>query len=252
MAVKYDALRDTALQELRNYMDSLDEDKAAKLAYWIKDYTHFLSKEATFAPEKLIRYKRGSIVKAHLGYRIGSEEGGLHYAIVMDRKNSIYSPTVTVIPLTSVKPESDFSKLPLSKLHIENEVYSVLRTNLDAEIRTAKQLIQRLEDLTKNLNVNDTTCDASIAIAKIEAQIIPIAKQVEYCTKMKKEVSHMKTGSIALVGQITTISKIRIYDPKYKSDALSKVRVSDETLDKLDARVQELFGPQNKKSHQEP
>ena len=69
-----------------------------------------------------------------------------------------------------------------------------------------------------------------------------IEQQIKYCEKMKWEADRMKRGSIALVGQITTVSKIRIYDPKYKNDALSKVRVSSETLDLLDARVQELYG----------
>jgi hypothetical protein len=59
---------------------------------------------------------------------------------------------------------------------------------------------------------------------------------------MKKEADRMKQGSIALVGQITTVSKIRIYDPRYSKDALSKVRVSSDTLDLLDAKIQELFG----------
>ena len=63
---------------------------------------------------------------------------------------------------------------------------------------------------------------------------------------MKNEADRMKQGSIALVGQITTISKIRIYDPKFHNDALSKIRVSPATLDLLDAKVQELFGAPEK------
>ena len=64
---------------------------------------------------------------------------------------------------------------------------------------------------------------------------------------MRDEIERMNIGSIALVGQITTISKIRIYDPKYKNDALSKVRVSASTLDILDKRIQELYGAPSKK-----
>ena len=32
--------------------------------------------------------------------------------------------------------------------------------------------------------------------------------------KIEKEIAQMKEGSIALINQITTVSKIRIYDPK--------------------------------------
>ena len=37
-----------------------------------------------------------------------------------------------------------------------------------------------------------------------------------YIKKVEKEILKMKKGSIALVSQITTISKQRIYDPKTK------------------------------------
>ena len=51
----------------------------------------------------LRRYKRGEIVKVHLGFNVGSEEGGLHYAVVLDKNNAKSSPVITIIPLTSVK-----------------------------------------------------------------------------------------------------------------------------------------------------
>lgn len=51
----------------------------------------------------------------------------------------------------------------------------------------------------------------------------------------------MKSGSIALVGQIKTISKIRIYDPKTNDDVLSKIKLSSETLDKIDDEIKNLF-----------
>ena len=44
-------------------------------------------------------------------------------------------------------------------------------------------------------------------------------------------------GSIALVNQITTISKMRIYDPKTDYDVLSNIKLSNEKLDLLDAEI---------------
>ena len=63
--------------------------KADKLSYWLEDYAKFLDYEPNFKPDKLKKYKRGEIVKVHLGYNIGSEEGGLHYCVVLDKSNSI-------------------------------------------------------------------------------------------------------------------------------------------------------------------
>lgn len=249
MAVDYCTLRDSALDDLKKYMDSMGPDKGTKLAYWLKDYVRFLSQEATFRSNKLIHYKRGSIVKVHLGYRVGSEEGGLHYAIVMDRNNSIHSPTMTVIPLTSIKPGVDLSKLPEHKVSIGSEVYSLLTANLNAEIKSAKQQLSNVKELAAKLKEEPN--DANVAAASglmeaLEDELKSLKKRLEYCNRMKAEVDHMKIGSIALVGQITTISKIRIYDPKYKNDALSKIRVSSDTLDILDQRVQELYGTPKK------
>ena len=240
MATDYTSLRDSALAELKKYMDSLDPEQGKKLAYWVKDYAHFLSKEHTFKPEKMIRYKRGSVVKVHLGYRIGAEEGGLHYAIVMDRNNTLYSPTVTIIPLTSVKPGVDLEKLHVSKLHIGDEIYTCVTTKLTEAIADANDQLNMLHALIEG------TIDESATRDRIDSQIKEAKNQISYCKKLQNEVNRMKQGSIALVGQITTVSKLRIQDPKYAKDALSKIRMSNATLDLVDIKVQELFGPQAK------
>lgn len=39
-------------------------------------------------------------------------------------------------------------------------------------------------------------------------------EQQNYLKKIGEEIARMKEGSVALVNQITTISKIRIYDPR--------------------------------------
>ena len=57
----------------------------------------------------------------------------------------------------------------------------------------------------------------------------------------------MKSGSIVLLGQITTISKIRIYDPKRSDDVLADIRLSSPTLDKIDAKIIELYTKKYKK-----
>ncbi len=237
MAKPYQQLKTDAISALSNYLDSLDEKQASKLAYWIQDYTNFLKQETTFDPAKYIRYKRGAIVKAHLGYRIGREEGGLHYAIVLDANNALKNPLVTIIPLTSVKPKTDLAHLHTSKLHLGHEVYDVISEKSKREIEKAKAQLQNLNKLIADIKNTE-----AIVPPDLLEQIALLDQQVEYCDKILNEISKMKMGSIALVGQIVTISKQRIYDPKYKTDALSNIRVSDATLDRIDSNMQELFG----------
>lgn len=54
---------------------------------------------------------------------------------------------------------------------------------------------------------------------------------------MRDEIAKMKKGSIALVNQITTVSKIRIYDPKTTKDMLSGITLSNDGLDKIDKEI---------------
>ncbi len=235
MAKPYAVLRKEAIADLTAYMDSLDEKQASKLAYWLKDYARFLKQEQTFDPKKLIRYKRGSIIKVHLGYRIGSEEGGLHYAIVLDKKNALSSPIVTVIPLTSVKPTTNVNQLPYTNVFLGNEVYQQLSDKCNREIAQAQKTVN---DLQERYAKAETPEDKK----RIQDEALIEKTHIDFCKKIMEEIRKMKTGSIALVGQITTISKQRIYDPQYRNDILSGLSVSDEILDKLDAKMLELFG----------
>ena len=104
-----------ALNKMEKYLDSLIDDsdpkangKADKLSYWLEDWTKFLDFESSFSPSSLRRYKRGEIIKAHLGYNVGSEEGGLHYCVVVEKNNSKNSPVLTVVPLTSLKKKKRY------------------------------------------------------------------------------------------------------------------------------------------------
>ena len=48
-------------------------------------------------------------------------------------------------------------------------------------------------------------------------------------------------GSIALMEQITTVSKMRIYKPKNSNDLLFGIKFSDGAMDKINERLKELF-----------
>ena len=72
-------------------------------------------------------------------------------------------------------------------------------------------------------------------------KINKLEKEMDMFQRMKTEVSKMKMGSIALVKQIRTISKIRIYDPKTNFDILSNVKLSNERLDMIDNEIIKNF-----------
>jgi hypothetical protein len=51
----------------------------------------------------------------------------------------------------------------------------------------------------------------------------------------------MKEGSIALVNQITTVSKIRIYDPRNLKGVLAGVSISEENMKEINNKVKDLY-----------
>ena len=59
--------------------------------------------------------------------------------------------------------------------------------------------------------------------------------------KYKSEISHMKQGSISMMEQITTISKMRIYIPKKSTDTLFGISFSSEAMEKINAQLINLY-----------
>ena len=251
MKKEYSILKKEALTALSSYMDSLGENQGSKLAYWISDYVRFLKREPGFDPKKLIRYKRGAIVKVHLGYRVGSEEGGLHYAVVMDVDNKLSNPVATVIPLTSIKPDTDLDHLHSSKVFLGDEIFVKLLEELkeyqkqtlclQEDILTQQKALLAQKVDQKDENYEMLSAKRRLQLESINIQIESMKERAARCKKMLQEVQKMKQGSIALVGQITTVSKLRIYDPLYPSDVLSNIRLSSDSLEKLDTKLKALY-----------
>lgn len=256
-------LKISVLDRIGNLLDDLlssdsDKKKAELLSYWILDYERMLRAEENYDPKKSLKFKRGQIVKVHLGFRIGNEEGGLHYAIVIDKNNALSSGTVTVIPLTSVKPEK--GNIHPNNVFLGNEIYDILShkyTKYKSDLISQQEQLQEQVDklkiyLDKLLVKQGADKDIAEDIHKAEMELERITdfrdrlvQKLKITSKMETQLKRMKKGSIALVGQIITISKIRVYDPVSSRDTLGSVRVSDSTLDKIDNKLKELFLGEN-------
>lgn len=194
---------------------NLEEYKKSNLlAYWISDFANYHDEERNFDTTKMISFKRGDIIKVNLGFNIGHELGGLHYCIVLDKFDNPKNGTLNVIPLTSKKNK----KYPLSSIDLGNEIYDILNKIYTREIEKLSSIYNDIWSLPSE-KVKQFTYD------------------FEYIKKMKKEISKMKVGSIALINQITTISKQRIFD----DDILKKVRLSNKSLDLLDKQIIKFF-----------
>lgn len=238
--------KENALKTFNDYMDMLIssddprlQGKADKLSYWLEDWTRFLSFEPQFSPNSLRRYKRGEIVKVHLGFNVGSEEGGLHYAVVLDKNNSVNSPVLTVVPLTSVKPNTNIEKLHKGSVFLGNELFTSLSGKIASLQRITDSERKQLHKMVGSIEHVMTAPDDEIDSMK--QHLDDLFKECALLDRTKKEISKMKSGSIALIGQVRAISKIRIYDPKTNYDVLSGIKLSNEKLDLIDREILALY-----------
>lgn len=236
--------KNAANLKLNSYLDSLINSndpklmaKADKLCYWIEDWIKFLDFEPNFSPKSLRRYKRGEIIKVHLGFNIGSEEGGLHYAVVLDKNNAKTSPVVTIVPLTSVKPKTDINNLRKGSIYLGNELFTQLNAKVSYTNRHLNETLTKLEERLKLFD-NTTSIEEHNELTNA---LLSVRTEIDLLDRMRTEILKMKSGSIALTNQITTISKIRIYDPKTDHDILSGIKFSNEKLDLIDSEIANNF-----------
>lgn len=276
-------------------LNNTDQHKAALLFYWLREYKQLLNREKGFNPNYLKKYNRGDIINVNLGFNPGSEQGGLHYAIVLSNTPKS-SETITIIPLKSKKSEdyiprygeidlgsefidifSEKSKSILLNFDNELELYNDLvnqKNNLANDSTTKLELAKSFYETFKNTLRNSSSEEEFEAIRKTDEpklkeklnEVQQSIKNLEHTNEEIKEkrqfieetsnlakahMAHLNTlnsGSIALVNQITTISKMRIINPIRSKDTLSKIKLSPQTLDLIDKEILKLFTYQKSKN----
>ncbi len=192
--------------------------KSELLAYWIYDYAVYHDQERDFDVTKSGVFHRGDIIKVNLGFNIGSELGGLHYCVVLNKKDNPKNGVLNIVPLTSKKENK---KYPKSCVNLNNELYDILNQNIQKENKRLNKLLTKLdglEEIPKSIQES-------------------ISKEMKYIDQLGKSINQYKKESIVLINQITTISKQRIfYDV-----VLKNVRLSNKSLDLIDEQIIKFF-----------
>lgn len=206
--------------------------KAAIFIYWLNDYIEYIKAEATFNPAMNITYKRGQIVFVNFGFRIGSEIGGNHYAIVLDVKNSKQSKTLTVVPLKSKKDkETKYASIyhvPLGecvKILLENKAINIISDNKRSAIDVAMKI----------------TSGSKPPDQEISKKIEYIKRNKRIANNILEYTKRLKTESVADIGQITTISKQRINHPCKNKDVLAGVIIPDVLMTEIENKIKKLY-----------
>ena len=192
--------------------------KSELLAYWIHDFAEYHDEERTFNISKSGIYSRSDVIKVNLGFNIGNELGGLHYCIVLNKYDNSRNGALNIIPLTSRK---DNKKYDSSSVNLGKELYNIFQSKIEKEKLKLQQILVELEKI-KNIPINIQST---------------IEKEQKYIAKMEKEIGKMQKDSIALINQISTISKQRIF----KDTVRRNVKISNNSLDLIDKQIIKFF-----------
>ena len=192
--------------------------KSELLAYWIHDFAEYHDEERTFNISKSGIYSRSDVIKVNLGFNIGNELGGLHYFIVLNKYDNSRNGALNIIPLTSRK---DNKKYDSSSVNLGKELYNIFQSKIEKEKLKLQQILVELEKI-KNIPINIQST---------------IEKEQKYIAKMEKEIGKMQKDSIALINQISTISKQRIF----KDTVRRNVKISNNSLDLIDKQIIKFF-----------
>lgn len=220
--------------------------KADLLSYWIQDYSKYIDFETKFDSSRLPRYKRGSIVRVNFGFNIGKEFGGLHLAVVLDNDNKRNADVITIVPLSS----TDGKTVHERSVDLGTELYKKVLTN---HTKIFNEVSKRSEKNGIIIKMHYARLSTPPKLtSEEEAELLPLVMEAEKeqdyidatLTMLKnhqKEIERMKHGSMAVVNQITTISKQRIFIPKKSTDFLYGITLSPSAMDKINAKLKELY-----------
>ncbi|WP_276789742.1 hypothetical protein [Veillonella magna] len=202
---------------------------------------------------------RGKILAVEFGYGVQSEFRNFHYCVALHdspKKN----PKVTVVPITSKKHPH---QIPIGYEladRLENIVRDYEHSHFWQPYRDLAKKYANFPDIQFTFPAVGSygsvfpTCTAHIE--KLKAQILaiqnnklsPLITELDKILKslilfdqFYKASPNLQKYSYLRVEDITTISKARIINPKNTNHPLYKLRLSNESLDKLDKEIIRRF-----------
>lgn len=207
--------------------------KAALLYYWLRDYKNYIKNEDTFSPKYYPEFQRGNIVNLNLGFNLGSELGGLHYGIVLQNSNR-RNPNLVIIPLSSLKKSKDPLRLRPSEVYLGEELYFKVQTKFESLKVSILSETNLLKEAVDHISSEEDK-------QKFFSKLDDLGLKAQLLLKTKNKLSVLKHGSVAIVNQIRTVSKMRILDPTDQYDILYGLKLSNASLDSIDKKIIELF-----------
>lgn len=190
-----------------------NNEKFDYLDSWLSKTSILFKRENENIEKKLYpKFKCGTIVKVDFGINRGTELSNQHFAIVINKYDSIKNESITVIPLTS---KYNKYSINIGRL-IFNEVIKKLNASIEENNNKLKTTKNRIE-INKIKEINEI-----------------LNNEIRYYSKYDK-ISYVR------VNQISTISKSKIIRQRNQYDLISKVVCPREIMQNIKKSISEKF-----------
>lgn len=228
-----------------------NNNKFRFLPNWLEKESNLFLSETQNTSKSYNVLKRGSLIFVDFGINIGSELSNRHWAVVLNKNDSPKSRNLTVLPISSkekkfsvmidevIQQKSKRFLLPILD-KIGFDYFSIIHYAL-TEITPFD--LGSAEEIYQEFLIQYGDAYNSESAKEIYDNGAGMAKVENTNRKLKDLVNHYQRFnkiSYAKCDQIKTISKDRIIYIN-ELDPCGKIKVSDETLDRIDEKLKELY-----------
>lgn len=228
-----------------------NNNKFRFLPNWLEKESNLFLSETQNTSKSYNVLKRGSLIFVDFGINIGSELSNRHWAVVLNKNDSPKSRNLTVLPISSkekkfsvmidevIQQKSKRFLLPiLDKIGFDyfSIIHYALTEITPFDLGSAEEIYQEFliqyGDVYNSESAKEIY-DNGAGMEKVENTNKKLKDLVNHYQRFNK-ISYAKCD------QIRTISKDRII---YLNDLdpCGKIKVSNETLDRIDEKLKELY-----------
>lgn len=228
-----------------------NNNKFRFLPNWLEKESNLFLSETQNTSKSYNVLKRGSLIFVDFGINIGSELSNRHWAVVLNKNDSPKSRNLTVLPISSkekkfsvmidevIQQKSKRFLLPiLDKIGFDyfSIIHYALTEITPFDLGSAEEIYQEFliqyGDVYNSESAKEIY-DNGAGMEKVENTNRKLKDLVNHYQRFNK-ISYAKCD------QIKTISKDRIIYIN-ELDPCGKIKVSDETLDRIDEKLKELY-----------
>lgn len=238
------------------FLQQLESKNPAKhklLMRWLRFYLSCIDNESSYNYAGIPYIRRGQVLLMRMGYNIHNEFRNTHFCVAI-RNSSYKNHNVTIVPITSKKHKYG---IPIYTELSDCLESSIMEKERSTFWRPLRNIEAELNDKGVKIgypaigSYSQVERAAIHCVTQIKADLLPsdpLQKTLDKIINTAHEFSDFlninpKLGqtSYLLPENLMTLSKSRLVVPRKRTHPLYGIKLSDNTLDKLDKEIIKLF-----------